>query len=70
MLGRAPLCFVLITLSVVSLVWLSSAAAPAGVRHAGTVLMGACAARWCRPSAACRVGVVWRLSRSDSSGHS
>ena len=39
MLGRAPLCFVLITLSVVSLVWLSSAAAPAGVRHAGTVLM-------------------------------
>ena len=39
MLGRAPLRFVLMTLSLVSLVWLTPTAAPAGVRHAGTVLM-------------------------------
>jgi hypothetical protein len=39
MLGRAPLRFVLITLSLVSLIWLFPAAAPAGVRHAGTLLM-------------------------------
>lgn len=36
---RASLRFVLITLSLASLVWLFPAAAPAGVRHAGTVLM-------------------------------
>ena len=39
MLGRAQLRFVLMTLSLVSLVWLTPTAAPAGVRHAGTVLM-------------------------------
>jgi hypothetical protein len=38
MLSRAPLRFVLITLSLVSLVWLFPTAAPAGARHAGTVL--------------------------------
>jgi len=36
--NRAPLRFVLITLSLVSLVWLFPTAAPAGARHAGTVL--------------------------------
>jgi len=39
MLSRASLRFVLITLSLASLVWLIPTAAPAGVRHAGTVLM-------------------------------
>ncbi len=39
MLRRAPLRFVLITFSLVSLIWLIPAASPAGVRHAGTVLM-------------------------------
>ena len=39
MLSRAPLRCVLMTLSLASLVWLFPAASPAGVRHAGTVLM-------------------------------
>ncbi len=39
MLGRAPLRVVLVMLSVVSLVWLTPMAEPAGVRHAGTVLI-------------------------------
>jgi hypothetical protein len=39
MLSRAPLRFVLMTLSLVSLIWLFPSASPAGVRHAGTVLM-------------------------------
>ena len=37
--SRAPLRFVLITLSLVGVVSLFPAAAPAGVRHAGTVLL-------------------------------
>ena len=37
--SRAPLRFALITLSLASLVWLFPTAAPAGMRHAGTVLM-------------------------------
>lgn len=36
---RAVLRFVLLTLSLAGLVWLIPAAAPAGMRHAGTVLM-------------------------------
>jgi hypothetical protein len=39
MLSRAPLRFVLVTLTLVSLAWLTPTAAPAGGRHAGTVLM-------------------------------
>ena len=38
MLRRVPLRCVLVTLSLVSLVWLTPTAAPAGERHAGTVL--------------------------------
>jgi hypothetical protein len=39
MLSRAPLRSVLITLSLAGLVWLIPAAAPAGMRHAGSVLI-------------------------------
>jgi len=38
MLSRAPLRFALITLSFAGLVWLIPTAAPAGMRHTGTVL--------------------------------
>jgi len=37
MSNRAPLRFALITLSLAGLVWLCPTAAPAGMRHAGTV---------------------------------
>jgi hypothetical protein len=39
MLSRNPLRFAVITLALASLVWLFPTAAPAGVRHAGTLLL-------------------------------